>query len=171
MDPWIRKIVVPIDFSPSSERAANYAAAFARRVGASLHLIHALERPAPMRGASEAYEVRSAEHLDDLYWAARTRLGTLSEKLGLEGRISREVRPGLAFKVITAAVVDLGADLVIMSTHGRTGLSHLLMGSVAERVIRSSACSVLILRDSGTGSVHQQVAAEDELEALSVCTR
>ena len=171
MDAWIRKIVVPIDFSPSSERAANYAAAFARRVGASLHLIHALEPPTLMRGAAGAYEVQSAEHSDDLYWAARTRLSALSEKLGLEGRISKEVRPGLAFKVITAAVIDLGADLVIMSTHGRTGVSHLLMGSVAERVIRSSACSVLVLRDGGLGSVHQQMAAQDELEALSVCTR
>ena len=45
------------------------------------------------------------------------------------------------------------------------------MGSVAERVIRSSACSVLILRDDGLGSVHQQMAAQDELEALSACTR
>ena len=160
MDALITKIVVPIDFSPSSERAANYAAALARRVGASLHLIHALEPPALTRGPSGAYEIQSGEHLDDLYWAARTRLSALGEKLGLERRISKEVRPGLAFKVITAAVIDLGADLVVMSTHGRSGVSHLLMGSVAERVIRSSACPVLIVRESGQAHVHRPAATE-----------
>ena len=155
MDALIRKIVVPIDFSPSSEGAATYAAAFARRVGASLHLIHALEPSMLTRGALGSSEILSGEHIDDLYWAARTRLSALGETLSLEGRISKEVRPGLPSNVITSAVIDLGADLVIMSTHGRSGVSHLLMGSVAERVIRSSACPVLVVREHGQPHVHQ----------------
>ena len=81
MDALVTKIVVPIDFSPSSERAANYAAALARRVGASLHLIHALEPSALMRGASGAYEIQSAEHLDDPEGPEGEALGTL-ESLG-----------------------------------------------------------------------------------------
>ena len=66
MDTLIAKIVVPIDFTPSSERAANYAATLARRVGASLHLIHALEPPALARSPSGSFEIQSGEHLDDL---------------------------------------------------------------------------------------------------------
>ena len=160
MDALIKKIVVPVDFSEPSERAAHYAAALARRLGASLHLIHALEPSPVTRGPVESSESLSAERLDDTYWAARTRLGALSGKLALEGQISMEVRPGFPSEVITAAATDLGADLVVMSTHGRSGLSHLLMGSVAERVIRSAACPVLVVRDRGEVTVERRPAVE-----------
>jgi nucleotide-binding universal stress UspA family protein len=59
-----------------------------------------------------------------------------------------EVRHGDAQKSITAAEIDYGADLVIMSTHGRSGWSHLLLGSVAEQLIRTARCPVLVIRDS-----------------------
>jgi nucleotide-binding universal stress UspA family protein len=78
----------------------------------------------------------------------------------LGGRISQEVRPGFPSEVITAAATDLGADLVVMSTHGRTGLSHLLLGSVAERVIRSTVCPVLVVRDRGEVAVERQPSVE-----------
>jgi universal stress protein A len=160
MNALIKKILVPVDFSASSERAANYAATLARQLGASLHLVHALEPCELVRGPFEFFESPSAGHLDDLYWAARTRLTVLSRKLGLADRTSKEVRPGLASEVIKGAAVDLGADLVIMSSHGRSGLSHLLMGSVAERVMRSVPCPVLIIRDSERLEVHQPVTVE-----------
>jgi nucleotide-binding universal stress UspA family protein len=160
MDAFINRIVVPVDFSESSERAVSYAAALARRLGASLHLIHALEPPALTRGPLEFYESASAEHLNDVYWTARRRLNALSQKLALRVATSKEVRPGLASEVITAAVIDLGADLVIMSTHGRTGLSHLLLGSVAEQVVRSAVCPVLMIRDGGQVHVHRPTSGE-----------
>ena len=155
MEAVIKKIVVPVDFSASSERAVSYAAALAGRLGASLHLIHALETT---RGAFS--ERPSAEYLDDLYWNARTCLSALSQKLSLGEGTSKEVRPGLASKVIAAVVIDLGADLVIMSTHGRTGVSHLLMGSVAEEVMRSARCPVLMIRDCGRAEVHRAAPLE-----------
>jgi universal stress protein A len=160
MDALIKKIVVPVDFSAPSEAAAHYAAALADRLGASLHLIHALEPSALARSPLESYETLSAESLDDVYWAARTRLSALSVRLALAGQISKEVRPGFPSEVITAAATDLGADLVVMSTHGRTGLSYLLMGSVAERVIRSTACPVLVVRDRGEVAARRQPSVE-----------
>ena len=159
MEAHIKKIVVPVDFSPTSESAVSYAAALARRIGASLHLIHALE---PTGGPFELYERPSTEHLDDVYWNARTRLSALSQKLSLGEGTSKEVRPGLASKVIVAVVIDLGADLVIMSTHGRTGVSHLLMGSVAEEVMRSARCPVLMIRDCGRAEAYRGAPFESE---------
>jgi universal stress protein A len=149
MNAAIRKIVVPVDFSEPSERAVEYAAALARSLGASLHLIHALEPAALALGGFELDGGPSAERLDDVYWTARTRLSVLSQKLALPAATSREVRPGHPSKVISTVVTDLGADLVVMSTHGRTGVSHLLMGSVAEDVMRSARCPVLMIRDAG----------------------
>jgi nucleotide-binding universal stress UspA family protein len=70
-------------------------------------------------------------------------------------RISTEVRQGTAAESVTNAEAEYGADLVIMSTHGRTGLSHLLLGSVAEQVIRTARCPVLVIRDCGQVHVHR----------------
>lgn len=161
MEPLITKILVPIDFSPASERAAQYAAALAQRLGASLHLVHVLELAALVNGPFEFYEPPSREFLDQVYWDTRSRLvavgGTLESGFV---RVSSEVRHGTPAESIRAATIDYGADLVIMSTHGRSGLSHLLMGSVAEQVIRTSRCPVLVLRDCGQVHVHRPVPAE-----------
>jgi nucleotide-binding universal stress UspA family protein len=69
-------------------------------------------------------------------------------------RVTTEVRSGAIAESIGKAVLDYGADLVVMSTHGRTGLSHLLMGSVAEKVIKTARCPVLAIRDCGQVHTH-----------------
>ncbi len=149
METAIKNIVVPVDFSEASERAASYAAALAGRMDASIHLIHVLEPSEMLTGPFEFYEVPTPAQLDRVYWGARKRLIGLGDKVAPGQRVSTEVRHGVPFQVITAAVIDYGADLVVMSTHGRSGLSHLVMGSVAEQVIRSAACPVLVIRDCG----------------------
>jgi nucleotide-binding universal stress UspA family protein len=168
MDALIEKVLVPIDFSPASERAAQYGASLARRLSASLHLVHVLEPAAMVKGPFEFYEPPSREFLDQLYWNTRSRLVALGSTL--EGgflRVSSEVRHGTPAESICAATIDYGADLVVMSTHGRSGLSHLLMGSVAEQVIRTSRCPVLVLRDCGQVHVHRPAVAEvAELEPV-----
>jgi len=161
MEPLIDKILVPIDFSPASERAARYAASLARRLGASVHLVHVLEPAALVKGPFEFYGPPSPAFLDQLYWDTRARLVAVGSTLEYGFvRVSSEVRHGTPAESIRAATVDYGADLVIMSTHGRTGLSHLLMGSVAEQVIRTSRCPVLVLRDCGQVHVHRPFPAE-----------
>ena len=80
--------------------------------------------------------------------------------MGLAARSARgrslttEIRTGRIAEEIANAAVAYGADLVVMSTHGRTGLPHLLMGSVAEEVIRIAPCPVLVMKDSGKVRVH-----------------
>ena len=158
MDPLIAKILVPIDFSEGSERAAHYAAALARRLGATVHLVHVLEPAAMVKGPFEFYEPPSREFLDRLYWDTRSRLVAVGSKLEVGFvRVASEVRHGTPADCIRDAIVDYGTDLVVMSTHGRSGLSHLLMRSVAEQVIRAARCPVLVLRECGQVHVHRPV--------------
>ena len=126
----VRRIAVPTDFSEASDRAVEYAAALARRVGASVYLMHVL---------------RDQSH----YHLARARLAALADRLtaGVP-RITLEVRDGAPAESIAEGAVHYGADLIVMATHARSGLSHLLSGSVAERLIRIASCPVLVLRDT-----------------------
>ena len=161
MDAVIQRILVPVDFSDASERAAKYAAALARRLNASLQLIHAVDAPALTPGPFEVYHPDTTALVERLNQDARARLTALAGGLDMPtNAISTEVRSGSAPESITNAALDYGADLVIMSTHGRTGLSHLLMGSVAERVIRAARCPVLVIRDCGQVHVHRPGAVE-----------
>jgi universal stress protein A len=155
MNPLIQQIVVPIDFSDASVRAAQYAAALARRLDASVHLVHVLEPSEMVGGTFEFYGGPPAEYLDRLYWKRRSQLVAVGASLGDGVHVTSEVRHGTPADSIKNAAIDYGADLVIMSTHGRSGLSHLLMGSVAEQVIRTARCPVLVVRDCGQVHVHR----------------
>jgi universal stress protein A len=164
MEPQIQKILVPIDFSEASERAAAYAAALARRLGASIHLIHVVES-SPLNRRPYDYEPDTPAVRERFYQEARARLIALAARVASgTRRVSVEVRRGDALKSITAAEIDYGADLVILSTHGRSGWSHLLLGSVAEQLIRTARCPVLVIRDSD--QVH--VLKSQEVESLQL---
>ena len=160
MERMIATIVAPVDFSESSTRTARYAVALARRLGATLHLVHVVDAPAlaspPRFDAPDAISPGERQ-----YQEARARMAALAATLDMRERLSTDVRMGPVAEGITQAAVDYGADLVIMATHGRTGLSHLLMGSVAERVIRTARCPVLVVR--GCGQIHMHVPEASEL--------
>jgi nucleotide-binding universal stress UspA family protein len=152
----IQKIIVPIDFSEDSERAARYAATLARRLDASLHLIHVLVEMPVSPGPLEYYTGESPEVREERYQRALSTITELAGSIAADPtRCTTEVRSGRTAESIANAVVDYGADLVIMSTHGRTGLSHLLMGSVAERVIQTARCPVLAIRGCGRVEMHR----------------
>ena len=164
MEPLIRKILVPTDFSESAARAVTYAAALARRLGASLHLVHVFEAEAiaPGRLDSDASEAQTPGARP--YQEARHGLAAEADRLRAASAvplsISTEIRGGSPAKAISDAIVDYGADIVVMATHGRTGVSHLLMGSVAEQVIRVSRVPVLVIRECGQAHVHRPAPAE-----------
>jgi nucleotide-binding universal stress UspA family protein len=153
----VQKIVVPVDFSEASERATTYAWTLARQLGASIYLIHVLET-GELAQPPVAFDPDSDAARDEaLYQDARTRLAEIAERLGPGAHpLTLEVRRGETIESITQAVVHYGADLIIMATHGRTGLSHLLAGSVAEGVIRAASCPVLVIRASGQVQVHRR---------------
>jgi len=142
----IRRILFPTDFSEPAEYAWSYALTFAQQFGAEVHLLHVV---APPPRLTEAYAVNydpekvvgslSAEAnaaLDRQVEAARSR--------GLVFR--REVRVGVDFREIIDYAAKYDIDLIVMATHGRTGLAHVLLGSVAEKVIRKAPCPVVSVR-------------------------
>ena len=152
MSSQIRKIVVPMDFSDVSERAALYAESIARSLNAALYLVHVQPSSAstphsldPVSAGADSREQRyhaALEHLEGL--ARRFASPTL--------RVTTEVRTGETAESIAQASRHYGADLVIMGTHGRTGMAHLLAGSIAEKVIRTAPCPVLVV--GKCGNVH-----------------
>jgi len=143
--PNIRKILVPTDFSPRSDAALDYAAALATPLNAAVHLVHVVEEP--FAGEWEMY-VRAAQEIrDQLDADARSRLATAVGRLDPRVvPVSTGIRHGSAFEGILYEAKAIGADLIVMGTHGRSGLSHLMLGSVAERVIRGAHCPVLAVR-------------------------
>lgn len=145
--PSIEKILFPTDFSASAEQAAGHAQYLARRFGAELHIIHAVV----LHGDDPANPVYEFPDPDELYRlaeeAAERRLGALAADAG-EVPVYRAHRRGVApATVILEYAADVGIDLIVMGTHGRRGLGRLVLGSVAEEVVRLASCPVMTLRE------------------------
>jgi nucleotide-binding universal stress UspA family protein len=141
----IRRILVPVDFSSASLQALEYASEFRRPYKAELIVLHAVE---PIYfGAVDGFYgggFDASVVYREMERAAREQLAGLATTLRrrrIDVRVLHAVGP--ASQVIVDAAKKLDADLIIMSTHGRTGLAHVFMGSVAERVVRSAPCPVL----------------------------
>jgi nucleotide-binding universal stress UspA family protein len=141
-----KTVLVPTDFSPCARQAAAEAVALVRAFGGRLVFLHVLERHVlypPAYGVAPVLAPLSPE-LVEPDW--QTFLHELA--LGAECTWEKQTREGHAAPTITAVAQEIGAELVVMGTHGRTGLAHMLVGSVTEKVVRSSACSVLTVRPS-----------------------
>jgi nucleotide-binding universal stress UspA family protein len=147
MTPTIKRILVPTDFSITSHEAVAYAAALAGRFDATIHLIHVLHDPLASQGGWEFYIPETSEARERRHKDAKDRLWQIASPHVSAGvRITTEARFGSPADEIVAAATAYGSDLVVMGTHGRSGLPHLLLGSIAERVIRTAPCPVLAVR-------------------------
>lgn len=142
--PVPKRILVPTDFSPTSIIALRYAAAMAGQLGARLDLLYVIE-PAPfMSDMKNLPLAMSDQELADKSMAELTKLAR--REAGLAVSITPMVRSGKAYDQIALAAKELPADLIIIATHGYTGLKHTLLGSTAERVARHAPCPVLVVR-------------------------
>ena len=142
----IKEIVVPVDFSPTSDRALDYAVDFAKKVGARLTLVHAYELP--VYGFPDGALVASAEVAGRILSSAQAGLLAAIEKRKDSGVEMRSIlRDGPPAEEVAAVAKQVHADMVILGTHGRTGLRRAIMGSVAEEVIRACECPVLAIHD------------------------
>jgi nucleotide-binding universal stress UspA family protein len=150
MNPDIKRIIVPVDFSPPSLAAARFACGLATKLGAHVYLIHVVPTPPLVTRRVDAATASPHREL------AGAELAKLRQQLGTR-QITTEVRTGDVDDAITDAVIAYGVDLIVMATHGRSGVPHLLFGSVAEQVIRTAPCPVLVMRDSGKIRVHHTV--------------
>jgi nucleotide-binding universal stress UspA family protein len=144
----VTRILVPIDFSEPSDAALDYAMVLASRLGASLFLLHAFEDPLVSGGvfAAEMY-APMPEHLrESLLEDAKRRLGERLAKVESRFNPVAELYTGPPAKAILEFAKTQNIDLIVIGTHGRGGMAHLLLGSVAERVVRTAPCPVLTVR-------------------------
>jgi len=143
----IKKILVAIDFSKLSYEALDYAIAVAQDVGARLSVLYVVE-PMEFTGVDVlgGTPIATQSIVDEHLKQARAELDRLrTRKLaGLPGATTA-VRMGRPAEEIVAAGGKGKANLIVLGTHGRSGLSHLLMGSVSERVVRHATCPVLVV--------------------------
>lgn len=143
----IRKILVPYDFSPHSEYALDWAIGLAEKWQARLELIHVIHILPPVVDiAGDVYADVEQAQLATAHKHLKTVLSTKAE--GSSVLLGSHVRRGVPFQAICDEAGTQQADLIVMGSHGRTGLSHVFIGSVAERVIRHAPCPVLVTKRS-----------------------
>jgi len=142
----IRRILAPTDFSEHACSALAYARSFAEQYGAELHLLNAVEPTVfPTEAGLTSMGMMTLD--TELEEAAQRGMRELYGRPELEGlKVTTAVTHGRASSAILQYAEENGIDLIVIATHGRTGLEHLLFGSTAERVVRESPCPVLTVR-------------------------
>ncbi len=141
----MERILVAVDFSEHSDRALEQAITFAKQFGASIDLLHVFDLPIPI---VNPYEIAIPPgFVQEAEESARTKLEERKRKLETS-KISTDCHLATApvSPAICEAAAKHGADLVVIGTHGYTGLRHALLGSVAERVVRNAPCPVLTVK-------------------------
>jgi nucleotide-binding universal stress UspA family protein len=149
----LKTILFPTDFSPATDSARDYALEFARQFDAELHLLHVMEDLAArlpefgMGLAFPAFVADSNNRVRDYELAAIAQLSAISpdgdDKLR---RAVIVVKQGRTHEQVITYAKSHDIDLIVMGTHGRSGLAHVLLGSVAERVVQHAPCPVLTVR-------------------------
>ncbi len=142
----IKKILVPIDFSDYSLTALDYAIDFAQAFNSELHLIYVIE---PMIYPTDFSmgQIAIPEMPENIDQKIESDLENLiKEKIAGKVKAEKIVKTGRPFLEIIETASAIDADLIIIATHGLTGMEHLLFGSTAEKVVRKAPCPVLTLR-------------------------
>jgi nucleotide-binding universal stress UspA family protein len=160
------RILVPTDFSPPSDAALEYARMLAAKFGSTLRILHVIDDPSTsselgadgFAPSTEAIRIALIEH-------ARKRLDHV---MNLVDRSRYHSHADAVLGTPAEAIIDYagatGTSLIVMGTHGRTGLSHLLIGSVAEQVVRTAPCPVLTVRQVAMADDAIVRPARDESE-------
>lgn len=140
-----KTIMVATDFSDASELALEYARVLADRFGAGLRVLHVVQTPRALGSEMHVPEVMAVA--EQAVHEAQQQLAATLERIGGDNVIG-QVLMGMATKKIVEYAADHEVDLIVMGTHGRGTMSHLLMGSVAELVVRTAPCPVFTVRDT-----------------------
>jgi universal stress protein A len=163
MNRRITHILVPTDLGPTSDAAVDYAIRIARRFSGTLHFLHVVDDPlaAAAPWGSEAYIAGIPALRDALVDEAAVKLAAVLKQAERRGVPARsEIRLGGVAEVIRDFAKAEGCDLIVMGTHGRTGIAHLLRGSVAEKTVRQSACPVLTVPTEDKANEGERVESE-----------
>lgn len=159
----ITSILAATDFSLPAAAAVGYAHALAKEVGASLRVIHVCEDPTTAAGWIDDSAPMMPEWREQLDQQAQGRLLSLTASLhgvpiATEVVLNRSPARGIVERAIAG-----GHDLIVIGTHGSRGLAHVVLGSVAERVVRSADCPVLTIRQSKPVAASEDVAARSDI--------
>jgi universal stress protein A len=140
----IRRILVPTDFSEHSRNALRYGVALAEKFGAELHLLHVFQDLAVYQPDAVTVGPPVVPPIEELTAAARAALDKVIRDHHLDKlRVRTEVREGSPVEEIVDYAHENAIDLIVVATHGRGWLAHLLLGSVAEKVVRKAPCPVM----------------------------
>ena len=140
----LKKILVPTDFSEHSAKAMLYGSELARKFGAELHLMHAVEMTPLMYGEG-AYVTPETEA--EIEAIATKQLEDLPADSSGDLKIVRKIEHGHPFVETIRYAKENDIGLIVLGTHGRGAIAHMLLGSVAEKVVRKAPCPVLTVRD------------------------
>ncbi len=150
MQIW-KKILCPVDLSDVSKYALGYAGQVCRETGAHLLVLYVLE-PMANPGNLTFRPVTITDLEQQLVEHAQTTMENLVGELKLDpALVTTGVQKGVASAEIVRAAEEQAVDLIVMGTHGLTGISHVLLGSTAERVVRKAPCAVLTVKQPGEG--------------------
>jgi nucleotide-binding universal stress UspA family protein len=142
--PW-KRILAPIDFSPPAEAALVYALKLAQATSAEMYVVHII----PVPHILDAFYERGLtppENVKQISQRARRRIREIIQTTGNTSSIRLRFQEGEAAALILEQAAKLKVDLIVMGTHGRSGATRFLLGSVAEAVVRRASCPVLTLR-------------------------
>jgi nucleotide-binding universal stress UspA family protein/mono/diheme cytochrome c family protein len=142
----LKRILVPLDFSANSAYALDYAHALAKKFDASIHLVHVCEVPSIITGSMDAYAMAYTDWRGQLGEEAEREL-TQTARAFSDITVSTEVLFGNPARSIVSAAAADRSDLIVMGTHGHGPVMHLVLGNVAERVVRTAPCPVLTVRE------------------------
>ena len=145
----IKRLLVPTDFSATSDRAVSYAIEMAARLGTSVHLMHVVGERSDASLYPDGHFIELATLRHRMIEDAETQLAGLAARfVGAGVVVTTHVMFGNPASSVVQQALLRGMDLIIIGTHGRSGVAHLLLGSVAEQVARTAPCPVLMVRDT-----------------------
>ncbi|MCX6170371.1 MAG: universal stress protein [Ignavibacteriales bacterium] len=150
----LKNIIVPTDFSKLSFTALEYAKDVAEKMEAEIHLIYVLEKTPPFLALS-SLNVSEEEVMKSMEEQALKQLKETSRNITEDSsiKITEILRKGVDYEEIIKYSKEIHCDMIVLATHGRTGILHNLLGSVAEKVIRYAQCPVLVISPEEKGGL------------------
>jgi len=151
----LKHVLVPIDFSPPSDQALRYGCEMANNFGAELHLLHVVEQPVLIDPDVMVGLIPTGEVADRTREMAHERLEQIPDLPSLDKlTVHREIRSGAPFLAIIDYAKEKDIDLIVVGSHGRGMIAQVLLGRVAELVVRKAPCPVLTVRAEEHEFIH-----------------
>jgi universal stress protein A len=165
----IRTILAPTDLSPASEAAVRYACRLAAQLGASVHVMHVLEDPFKAATGVDVFMPIPSDYFTEVEQSAQEKLlACLSADQQRDAHVVMSTQFGFPpEEILKRLKEEPRIDLVVMATHGRGGVARLVMGSVADKIIRGAPCPVLTMREVPAAEAVFSMTAATEADLLS----